>query len=213
MRSSRQALYDRLYYKFELDLVNLFAKLKACGPVKGFRDDDGRFERFFRETVRPYWKQFGVRAQRYWFRHYYQATGKLDHRFIPHNLHHRYVIPFFDDPVYERQLEDKNLYSMIFPDQARPETMFKYFAPNAFSRGPGSFCGEDFAPIGRDEALARVLAGGSFILKPTRDTGEGMDIKVFSAEDGRERIKALLDSYARVDFIVQRLVRQHADMA
>lgn len=211
MRSKRQAIYDRLYYRFELDLTDIFQRVKALAPAG---DYEGReeFERYFRKVIRPYWKRFGVRVQRYWFRHYFQATGKLDARFIPHNLHHRHIIPYFDDPAFERQLEDKNLYSILFSGVKQPETVFRHFAPNAFSRGPGCFCGGDYAPITRGDAMGRLTAGGRFIIKPTRDTGEGMDIRAFSAEDGEEAVTALLDRYAKVDYIVQRVVRQHPDL-
>ncbi len=212
MRTKRQKSYDKLYYLGDIWVGNFFRDFRTWKGQWG-KKEPPEFRRIYKEDILPYWKQFGVRPKKLWFRHYYDELGKVDHRYIPHNIHHRYVIPYFDNPAYERQLEDKNLYSMIFPYMKRPKTMFKYFAKTSFNNEPGSFCNDDFSPISREEAVSRLMAGGKFILKPTRDTGEGMDVKAFSADDGRDAVEALLDSYSGVDYIVQRFLVQHKSLA
>lgn len=212
MRTNRQQLYDKIYLLGDIWVLNRFLNFRAWRKQVGKRAAP-EFLKIYREEILPYWKQFGRHPKKLWFRHYYNTLGTIGPRYIPDDIHCRYIVPFFDNPLYERQLEDKNLYSMVFPDVKRPETVFKYFGPTYFSARAVGFCNEDFTPITRQEAIDRLSAGGRFILKPTRDTGEGKDIRVFTAGEGGEDIPALLDSYKGVDFIVQRFVSQHPDLA
>ena len=213
MRTKKQKFYDRMYYTLEFDIYNMFDRVSALKYIRGTKFGP-EFRRFYREEVRPYWAKFGLRPGPLWFKYYNKMNGAMDPRYVPNDLHYKYVVPFFDDPMYERQMEDKNLYNLLFPDIRRPETVFKHFAETPYSRGGGDiYCGDDFTPMGREDALALCLGGGRMIIKPTSDTGGGADVKIFSGDGGAEAMGALLDSYAHVDYIVQRAVVQHAELA
>lgn len=212
MRTKRETLYDKAYYRIERFIYDSFLSWNCRKSLRGIKFGP-EFYRAYREKVVPYWKQFGVRPGKLWYKHYYSQVGVVDPRYIPNYIHNNKVVPYFDNPIYERQMEDKNLYSVLFPGLHRPETVFKHFSSTIFNSAPESYCTDDFTPIPREEAVARCLAGGRFIIKPTRDTGGGADVKAFSAEDGEAAIAALFDAYAGVDYIVQRFVSQHPSLA
>jgi hypothetical protein len=204
MRTNMQQRYDRLYHGLELRIFQFYRNLHKYQATRSLHFD-AAFRRAYRTQVLPYWKRYGIRPKRCWYKFFYQITGEIDPRYIPDDIHHRYIIPYFDRVEYIRPLEDKNLHSLLLPQANRPETVFKFSA--------GDYCNDDFSPIPYQEALARCLEPGRYILKPTRDTGEGMNICFFSGEDGEKTIQALLDSYGGNDYIVQKVLTQHPDMA
>ncbi len=212
MRTKRQQAYDKFIYCFPFDVYNFFADLRNLRRTMKYRAGK-EFRENYRKVVVPYWRQFGVRPPRLWCKHMYHLTGSLDPRYIPNPIHYRNIITYFDDPSYEHVMEDKNLYSVLFPSVKRPETICKHFATTIYGNAPDHYTDDDFTPLSREEAVRRCLAGGKFIIKPTCDTGGGSDVKSFSSEDGAEAIEALFDSYRGVDFIIQRFVKQHADLA
>lgn len=204
MRTKMQQAYDRLYHTAELNIFRFYRNLHKFQATRGLpcgRD----FQKAYREKVLPYWKKYGLRPKRFWYKFFYSLTGEVDPRYIPDDIHHRYIIPYFDDVEYIRALEDKNLHSVLFRDVLRPETVFKYSSR--------MYCNDDFSPISRQEALGRCLAPGRYIIKPARDTGEGMDIRFFAGEDGPEAIAQVLDQYTNIDHLVQRVLTQHPALA
>lgn len=204
MRTKAQQSYDRLYHGLELRIFQFYRNLhkyQATRNLKYGRD----FQKAYKTEILPYWKKYGIRPKRCWYKFFYHVTGELNPRFIPDDIHHRYIIPYFDDIEYIRPLEDKNLHSVLFRNVLRPETVFKYSSC--------CFCNDDFSPISREEALSRCRQPGRYIVKPTRDTGEGMNIRFFSGEDDPQTIAALLENYKSVDYIVQKALTQHPALA
>ena len=200
MRTKLQKLYDRIYYGTEINYTNVW-RVHWCRQALRKISVPSDFYRKFREKVVPYWRQYGIHVKPCWYKMTYYLTGEVDPRYIPDDIHHKYIVPYFDDVVDIRVLEDKNLHSLLLPNVKRPETVFK--------RLRDGFWNDDFTPITREEAYARCANPGRYIIKPSRDTGEGLDISFFSSEDGVEACEKLLRSYEGIEFIVQRAIVQH----
>lgn len=204
MRTSRQKLYDDIYYGFERFLNRVFHNHKTRKKLKGVKFDREFYQKF-KTTVRPYWAQYGIKVKPLWFKHYYHLTGTLDPRFIPDDIHFFYIVPYFDNFVFMRPLEDKNLHTLLFPGVKRPETVYKSLG--------GIFRNDDFSPISRDEAFSRFSPGVSYIIKPTMDTGQGHDIRFFEGPADTDTLDELLAPYKDTDYIIQNIVAQHPDIA
>lgn len=204
MRTPRQQVYDSFYYNFENTLNEVGRDFQTYRSFL-FKRFDREFYDAYKNVIRPFWRRYNVRPGLHWIKRTYNISGSLDPRCIPRNLWYGRIIPYFNSPLYERQLQDKNLHHLLFPDVKRPETVYKH---------PDSDYGlDDLSPITRSEAYARCLRPGKYIIKPTTDTFEGQGIKAFSDTDGQDSIYALLDQYTEVPHIVQRFVRQHPTLA
>jgi len=205
MRSFRQRVFDSFFYGFDNWWYPMFNNIwlmyhygfKRCGP---------EFNRDYREKIRPYWAGYGVRVKKHWFKYLYKLSGSTDPRYIPHNLFLGKIVPYFDDSMYIRQLADKNLHTILFPNVKRPETVFK--------RIGHSYLEDDFVPITKEEAYARLKQPGDYIIKPTRDSGQGADIRFFRSMQTDEEIDGLLKLYdGKTDYIIQHTVAQHPAFA
>ncbi len=204
MSTDRRELYDRLYYWFPNWYGYLFLTATEILAISGQKYDKA-FHETFRHTIRPYWKKYGIRARKHWYKYLYTLSGELSPRYIPHALFSRYIVPHFDNPAFIRQLSDKNLHSLLFPTTKRPATIFKYM--------DGAFRNDDLSPLSEEEAFARPQLAGSFIVKPTRDTGQGKNVRLFEAGMELEAVKKELAAYRDHDFIVQEIVSQHPAIA
>lgn len=204
MRTPRQQFYDKAYYFFEVYLDAAFMNAHKRKKLRGVKFDQDFYDAY-KNKVLPFWKKYGIKPHIWWYKHYYLLTKTVDPRFIPDDIHLCCVIPYFDSPAYYRQLTDKNLHALVFPTVKRPETVFRHI--------DGYYCEDDYAPITRQEALARAGRDGSYIIKPTRDTGAGANISFFSGAHDAAGMEQLLAPYDQIDYIIQKTVVQHPALA
>ena len=204
MRTAKKKLYDDLYYGFEQWVYRQYRAYYARRRARRIKVDPEFYEAY-KTTIRPYWERFDLKAKRFWFQNQYMITHSTDPRCVPRGIWFNYMIPHFNDPYYDRQLSNKNLHNLIFPHIKRPETIFK--------RMSMSYYNDDLSPITWEEALARCAQEGQFIAKPTTDTFEGYGIHCFTGGN-LDEAKDVLSRYNRQeDYIVQRFVSQHPDLA
>lgn len=204
MRTSKQQLYDNLYYGFERRILCFFLNFRNWKKYRSVKFDKS-FHQAYKETILPFWARFGIKPKKHWYKHYYTMTGTMDPRYIPDDIHQRYIVPHFDNSIYMRSMEDKNLHTLLFPDINRPETVFKQV--------DGLYCNDDFSLISREEAFSRLESDGNYIIKPTTDTGMGMDIQFFAGIPSADALSKLLAPYKTNDYIIQRIVKQHPALA
>ena len=204
MRSDRQKFYDNLYYGFERWLIIQYDNFFYRKKIRG-RKFDRSFYQAYKNTICPYWAQYGVKPNLLWVKYYYSLTGSLDPRYIPNDVLARDIIPHFNNQIFVIPLADKNLNSVIYPQAKRPETVFKCMS--------GLYRNEDFTPITEEEVISRLSADETFFIKPSRNSSGGADILAFHGTADAGEIRALLQKYACTDYIVQRAVKQHPELA
>lgn len=204
MRSSRQQLYDNLYYGLERWLIAKSDTSKAKKRLKGVKFDK-QFYHEYKTTVCPYWAQFGIKPNITWVKTNYLLTGSMDPRYIPTDVLATKIIPHFNNDLFVRSLADKNLNNLVFPSVKRPKTAFKYMS--------GSYCRDDFSLIAKEDALAACQDDIRYFIKPTRNSSEGNDIRAFRGSQPAQETLSLLDSYKNTDYIVQHAIVQHPDLA
>ena len=204
MRFDRKLFVDNIYYGIDQWISRFARNHRGRTSVRGLTFDKS-FYSTYKNQILPYWKKYGIRPKIFWYKWYYHLTGELDPRYIPDDIHHHYIIPYFDDRAFVKTLTDKNLASLLFPGVNRPQTLFKYSAR--------CYCEDDFTPISRDEAFRRLSQEGHYIIKPTRRTGEGTGISFFRAPANDDAVNTVLDKCETMDCIVQHVMVQHPALA
>lgn len=204
MISRKRQLYESIHYGFERWFFAISHNMTARKRMRGYKFDRAFYQEY-RNTIRPYWKKYGVKHNIVWAKFFYSLTGSMDPRYIPSDVFVRKIVPHFNQAPYMGPLADKNLNSMVFPTVKRPETAFKYIS--------GTYRLDDFTIISREDALARCKPDGRYIIKPTRYSNSGQNINVFSGSIPRDELSSLLAKYDDSDYIVQRFIIQHPDLA
>ena len=204
MRTPNEQLYDNLYYGFELRMNQFFVSQKLRRSMRG-KSFDREFYDGYRREICPYWAQFGIKPKIHYVKKTYLRSHALDPRNIPSYLWHTRIVPYFNALTYQRQMTNKNLHHLFFPGVKRPETVYKYM--------DGEYLNDDLTPISAEEALARCRAPGRYIVKPTVSTTRGYGINAFQGEDDPVAVDEFLQGYGAEDYIVQRFVSCHPDLA
>ena len=159
----------------------------------------------FRDVVVKFWKPYGVRPQRFWYRLFCAGSDHYDPRYIPNTIWQKTIVPYFNNLSLNSAYTDKGMLSRLFPDVKQPETVVKNMG--------GSFYNGAEEPISREEAVRLCRDEEHVIFKPTIESGGGRDIQFFDKADmPAERVDELFDSFD-CNFIAQRIVKQHPDLA
>lgn len=204
MRSPREKFYDNMYYSVELAIFVGGINVEKCLAMMRVKVDK-EFHQIYKNTILPYWAQYGVRPHKWWYKQYYLRKIPLDPRLIPNDLYFTRINRYFNNMYFISPLPDKNLHNLLFAGVKRPETVFKFM--------DGYYCDDDFTPLSEDEVLARCALAGDYVIKPTRYTNSGQDIQFLSGSMGADDLKKLASDYKGDDYIVQRRLLQHPDLA
>lgn len=163
-------------------------------------------EREFRDVVVAYWKKYGVKPKKFWYDLYCNGKTGYDPRFVPDAMWYRSIIPHFNNILLRQAYVDKAMYSRLLQGVKKPDTIVKRIDGRYYN-------GDQDMPISREEAEAICEKETHLILKPSTYSGGGAGVQFYdNAGADAKPIGELFDSYAS-GFVVQRIVKQHPDLA
>lgn len=190
-----------VYQKVDLTLEARSARRSARsqliglnGGLKGNNDD-------FESDVLAYWERYGIKPSKIWYDLYCNKDGKYDPRYIPEDLYWKVFYPTMNRPSFRHAYTDKCSYEQMFPYLKQPRTIIKN-SNGCFFNGSGEI-------IRFSQAIKILKSEKRFVLKPSINSGEGVDI-FFYDEEQKENIdfEELLRLY-NSDYIVQEVATQH----
>lgn len=163
----------------------------------GYLQNDKHYE----DTVVTFWKKFGVKPKKYWYRLFEMEENKVDPRYIPDDIWFGEIIPKFCKIQFLLPYEDKCMYQLHFPDLNRPETVVK--------RINGIFYDDVLNIITEEEAVNCCINSEDIIFKPSIGSGKGRKIQVYAEGlKDKSKVKQVMEELGD-NFIAQRLVVQH----
>lgn len=71
---------------------------------------------------------------------------------------------------------------------------------------------EGYNRLSLDEAFERICANAEVVCKPTLETGSGRSIQFWNTTADIGKIKAFLTDKSEKDWIVQKVIKQHAEL-
>lgn len=200
MSSKLRPLYDKLYMGLDTWLLGFNDNKKGRKRAKGIEKIE-HFDRDYRQVVLPYWKQFGVKPKKYWFRIFSQNQEQVDPRYIPNDIWFRKVVPHFNHLLFAQAFQDKCLNNLFVPDIAHPETVVKNVS--------GVFYDDSLHPLTKEEAIQRCLRADRFIVKPSVGSGQGNNIQFHNGYDLDENAVIDIFHHYKKNFLIQQKVKQH----
>lgn len=201
MPSKLRPLYDRIYTGIDTWYVGFEAgrsgrKRAAKLPKPEFLD------REYRDVVLPYWKQFGVRPKKYWYRIFAQNQEHIDPRYIPDDIWFRRVVPHFNHLLFAQAYQDKCMNGLFVPELAHPAAVVKCVNGLLYDDG--------MRLLRKEEAVERCRNSERFIIKPSVGSGRGNGIRFLNGGELTEQdVLGLFAQYGK-NFIIQEKLRQHA---
>lgn len=198
--------FDDLYVNSELWLVAHRYKKYIHKGVKNIKKTK-EMKRVFKEKIVPYWKKYGVKVSLEPQMFYsFGDPERFDPRYLPHEVWVRKVVPYFNSLLYAPGFQDKCLHNLFFPDMNRPETVVKNVN--------GVYYDDQLHLLTLEQAIDRMQAVDRFIVKPSVGSSQGRGIRFYNgSEMSREELAAIAKEYRGKNFVIQKLVKQHAGMA
>lgn len=160
-----------------------------------------------RLQVKKYWKQYGVHISSKWAWYYAARNGIVDPRYIPNTLAYARIDQYFNDRKLGYGFNDKNYYDKIFSGGGGiklPITLVRKIKGMLFDA--------DYHQISMDKALCILAEEEEVICKPSLESGSGRGITFWHTERDKELMRRFLDDQSEADYIIQKLIKQHADL-
>lgn len=160
----------------------------------------------YREKVVSYWKKYGRKPKKFWFDLYCNGFDSYEPRFVTDEMWHRDILPYFNYHIDRKAYRDKCMYHRLLTGVKLPETVVKNIAGYYYN-------GDGEQPISREEAERLCVGETHLIFKPSIYGGGGKDVTFYDRDQDEEgKVSQLFDKF-EANFVVQRLVRQHPDLA
>ncbi len=153
------------------------------------------------KTVLPYWKKYGIKPKKLWYKLFSAENKDVDPRYIPDDIWFAKVVPYFNNMQFRRPYEDKCMHAKFFPDFKRPDTVIMNIA--------GVYYDKDYNIIDKEKAVKLCMENKDSLIKPSIDSGEGRLIEFFDKEDITDDDICKVFDKLDCNFIVQKIVKQH----
>ena len=153
-----------------------------------------------------YFKKYGFKVIKALSELYPRYNGIVSEKYIPTSIYYYYIMPYLVNMNLSMAYVDKNMYFQHLPTVRQPETVVhnlhgRYFLPKLEKE------------ITLADAVRLLQGEESVIIKPAIESGAGRDVRLLRCREVSQcECEEILKSY-QSDFIVQRVLRQHAEMA
>lgn len=161
--------------------------------------------RVHKKELSEYFRKLGFSVSMMYDDYFSRFNGIHSDRYMSMDFYYFYVLPCLNKYEFMLAYTDKNAYSSIFAGFAQPETVVKNVNGHYY-------VGDDVVSVDVNVAVQSCLrTGDDCIIKPTVETCNGDGVALLDASS-RQAVEAQFLKYG-VNFIVQRKVRQHEEMA
>ena len=166
--------------------------------TRDFHIDDDQYK----NELLPFWKQYGMEPEKFWFEMAGSRDQVINPLFIPADFYFCDLVPYLNNMEFRTGTQDKCYYDLRFPDIHRPRSICRCMS--------GFFYDGGMNMISRDEAAHLILREpDALVIKPSIYTSGGVGVKAFEpAELTLKQVEMILDD-AGANFIVQEKVKEH----
>lgn len=168
------------------------------------QNQHGKISIEYGRKIKKYWGEYTFFPTTVFHRWYTQSNGIEDVRYIPEDFFYDKIERYYNDLELEQAYSDKAMYKRLFPNVLQPETIILNMS--------GIYYDENYKIINKEEAKEIIMRNDRFVIKPTRDSGGGKNIRFISVKGNEpNNIDELLETYKK-DFIVQKPLIQHPEL-
>lgn len=144
--------------------------LKGTKPISGN----------YRKAIQEYWKPYkSIDTKYHWL--YSSKNGVEDVRYIPDDLYYTAIDQHFNNRKYGWGVNDKNYYSLLFPDVKQPETIVRKIN--------GIYYDASYHMFSEDCAMRLCGRENGLIIKPANESGGSRGIKFWKRDSGVDNLR------------------------
>ena len=162
--------------------------------------------RLHKKEQSPYFAAHGFQVSMMYNAYFSAYSGIESDRYLSTDMYYMYVIPALNRMEFKKAYADKSFYPVLFKGVRQPEIVV--------TCASGRFYDGNMDVVSFSDAIGLCVAeSGPLIIKPSVDTGEGVGVDLVAICDQVAVERAFANHAKDAGFVVQRFIKQHADMA
>ncbi len=190
---------------FAYDMQNRYYKyLFNSYMTKGFEGINDNLTDEYKKKIKDLWeKRYNVKVDLRWFAHYTHCYGEESPYFIPDNIFHSIIEPYFNRSDYVKCMSNKNYFEKWLPDVKHVVTIVRNIK--------GDWYDGEYNCITDEDVLEKMSQYDEFVAKPSVDSAGGAGVCFIKDSMDKTKLIELKKSFKN-DFIIQESLKQHECM-
>lgn len=199
-----KAIYNGFWEKPELFTANVISNIQEKRKLKKYLDPNFQLSKSEKDQIKEFWKPY-CNISTDWCAYYYSQNGIFDPRYIPNDLYFTKIDQYYNNRKLGWGFNDKNYYSLIFPDIRQPKILVRKIGSLLFT--------ENYELIDLEKALSLIKTEEEVIIKPTQESGSGRGISFYKPEESEAELRIFLGNSRERDYVVQEVIHQHESLS
>lgn len=176
-------LFNNIFTITETKAANTAMIFRLRGQRNKLLKNTHSISREYKKSIQEYWKRYKSISVKY-HQLYSSRNGLQDVRYIPDDLYYTVIDQHFNNRKYGWGVNDKNYYSLLFPDVKQPEIVIRKIN--------GIYYNALYQILSEDKALRQCSCENRLIIKPANETGGSRGIKFWDNESGISSLQNIL---------------------
>lgn len=192
-------LFNDGFENTEITALNMAMRIRLNRQLVQYMTTSDKISQEYKKRIEEYWKPFCKVNLRY-YAWYSSRNGVCDPRYIPDDLYYTKIDQYFNNRKYGWGVNDKNYYSLYFPDVKQPRTIVRKIN--------NIFYDDGFHIISERKAIDMCKSEDALIIKPSNETGGSRGIQFWHNNEATEILKEKV-LHGEKSLIIQSLIKQH----
>ncbi len=189
---------------FAFEMHNRWYKILFNNKLKEFVGVDYPISKEYSNAIDNLWmKKYGIRVDKRWFAHYAHCFGEESPYYIPDNIFHSIIEPYFNRDDYVKCMSNKNYFEKWLPNVKHVNTIARNIK--------GLWYDAAFNLLTTKDLLDLINAYGEFVAKPSSDSAGGAGVRFVTGPMDYKKIEELQGVF-RGDFVIQEVLKQHSSL-
>lgn len=190
---------------FAYDLQDRYYKYLFHREMQSFEGIHDPLSESYKREIKAFWQgRYHQKVDLRWFAHYTHCFGVESPYYLPDDIFHSMIEPYFNRSDYVKCMSNKNYFENWLPQLKHVHTIAKYVQ--------GVWYDDTFEKMTADEVVEKLSAYPEFVAKPSVGSAGGAGVQFVTEPVDVNGLAELAKSFPS-DFIVQEVLRQHACMS
>lgn len=187
--------------------VSVFARFHFRKQAKKYCEKNNipQIDKEYQKEIKKFWKRYEMFPSTVFHRWYTGANGIKDVKYIPENYFYDVIERYYNDMTLEPAYVDKGMFKKLYSEIKQPTTVLLNMN--------GIFYDDNYNVISVEDACALLRKQERVIIKPTRDSGGGKNVKFIVANNFDDSACLELFREYGKDYIIQLPLKQHPQLA
>lgn len=186
---------------FAFGLQNKYYRYLFNKELAHFEGVNNPLSSEYQKKIDNLWKKrYNIKVDKRWFAHFTHCYGEESPYYIPDNIFHSIIEPYFNRDEYVRCMSNKNYFEKWLPNVKHVVTLVRNVKNVWYD--------SDFNVLTDKEVVDILAKYSEFVAKPSIDSAGGAGVQFIKEKMDVKNLAELKDSFTN-DFVIQEVLKQH----